>query len=143
MAFHLLGGENVAPVPIESRIKAEMSFISNCMVIGDRKKFLSLLVCLRSVPDSEGNPTNTLDPSLAQLLQKRGSSAITVYEAANDVVLKELIEEGLHLVNQKSISRAQRITKFRVIPQDFTQAGGKLYDRKNLIQFCFTLFNFV
>ena len=32
------GGENVAPVLIEDTIKEEVPIISNCMVIGDRRK---------------------------------------------------------------------------------------------------------
>lgn len=42
------GGENVAPVPIEDNVKNELPVaISNCMLVGDRKKFLSLLVTLK------------------------------------------------------------------------------------------------
>ena len=40
------GGENMAPVPIEDRIKTELPFLSNVMVIGD-KKFVSCLVTLK------------------------------------------------------------------------------------------------
>ena len=38
------GGENIAPVPIEDHIKSELPFVSNAMVIGDKKKFLSVLL---------------------------------------------------------------------------------------------------
>ena len=41
------GGENMAPVPIEDRIKRELPFLSNVMVIGDKKKFVSCLVTLK------------------------------------------------------------------------------------------------
>ena len=41
------GGENVAPVPIENKIKSEVPFLSNVMIIGDKKKFLSCLVTLK------------------------------------------------------------------------------------------------
>ena len=41
------GGENMAPVPIEDRIKKELPFLSNVMVIGDKKKFVSCLVTLK------------------------------------------------------------------------------------------------
>ena len=40
------GGENIAPVPIESRIKSEVPFLSHVMVIGDHRKFLTCLVTL-------------------------------------------------------------------------------------------------
>ena len=38
------GGENVAPVLIEDNIKRELPCISNAVVIGDKRKFLTGLV---------------------------------------------------------------------------------------------------
>ena len=40
------GGENVAPYPIEVLIKDTCKFISNAVVIGDHKKYLSVLLTL-------------------------------------------------------------------------------------------------
>ena len=41
------GGENVAPVLIENNIKAELPVISQAVVVGDRRKFLSVLLTLK------------------------------------------------------------------------------------------------
>lgn len=41
------GGENVPPVLIEDTIKEELPCISNAMLIGDKKKFLSCLITLK------------------------------------------------------------------------------------------------
>jgi long-chain-fatty-acid--CoA ligase ACSBG len=42
------GGENVAPVPIEEAIKEELAdILSNCMVIGDKRKYLTILITLK------------------------------------------------------------------------------------------------
>lgn len=41
------GGENIPPVPTEDAIKEEVSIISNAMLIGDKKKFLSMLLTLK------------------------------------------------------------------------------------------------
>ena len=41
------GGENVAPVPIEDGVKKHTPLISNCMLIGDARKFLSMIITLR------------------------------------------------------------------------------------------------
>jgi len=41
------GGENVAPVLIEENIKAELPCISQAMVVGDRRKYLSVLLTLK------------------------------------------------------------------------------------------------
>lgn len=41
------GGENIAPVLIENDLKRNMKFISNCMVIGDKRKYLTVLLTLK------------------------------------------------------------------------------------------------
>lgn len=42
------GGENIAPVPIEDNIKAELpNLISNCMAVGDKRKYLIVLLTLK------------------------------------------------------------------------------------------------
>jgi len=43
------GGENVAPYPIENRILSELgAFCSWAVIIGDNRKFLSLLLTIRN-----------------------------------------------------------------------------------------------
>ena len=46
------GGENVAPVPIEDFVKEELPVVSNCMLVGDKKKFLSMLIALKVCQNS-------------------------------------------------------------------------------------------
>lgn len=41
------GGENIPPVPIEDALKNEVPIISNAMLIGDKLKFLSMLLTLK------------------------------------------------------------------------------------------------
>jgi hypothetical protein len=38
------GGENIAPVPIEDNIKKLCPFVSNVMMVGDKRKFNTALV---------------------------------------------------------------------------------------------------
>jgi len=41
------GGENVSPISIEDAVREQLPCVSNCMLIGDRRKFLSLLITLK------------------------------------------------------------------------------------------------
>ncbi len=45
------GGENVAPVPIEEAIKSELPCISNVILIGDKRKFLSCFLTFKTEVD--------------------------------------------------------------------------------------------
>lgn len=41
------GGENIPPVPIEDALKSEVPIISNAMLLGDKLKFLSMMLTLK------------------------------------------------------------------------------------------------
>ena len=55
------GGENVAPVLLEDNIKAELPCVSQAMVVGDRRKFLSVLLTLKvgETPNKTRKPKST------------------------------------------------------------------------------------
>lgn len=121
------GGENVAPVPIEDNIKSVLPFVANCMTIGDRMKFLSVLLCLKVELDAEGNPTDRLAPETLRAFAARNISGVhTVAEAAAHAGVKALINELMIKVNERAVSNAQKVQKFTIVPRDFSIQGGEL-----------------
>ena len=57
------GGENIAPVNIEDEIKKELgTLISNIMVVGEKRRFLSCLITLKVKVDPDTlTPTSFLE----------------------------------------------------------------------------------
>ncbi|KAL8272129.1 hypothetical protein Esti_003972 [Eimeria stiedai] len=120
------GGENVAPVLIESVLRQELPIISNCMVVGDGKKFLSVLICLQTTIDKDNQPTQTLAPEVLRAIEPLGSKSQTTVEAAEDPIVNALVLKALERANKKAISRAQRVLAWRLLPHDFSVGGGEL-----------------
>ena len=115
------------PVPIEESIKKELPCISNAMLIGDRKKFLSCFLTLKVEVNGETmEPTNILTPLAVEWCREVGSKANTVEEALADPEVKRAIQVGVSRVNSVAISNAQRVQKWCIIPTDFSLPGGEL-----------------
>jgi acyl-CoA synthetase (AMP-forming)/AMP-acid ligase II len=72
------GGENIAPVPIEERIKRELqSVVSNVVLIGEAKKYLTVLLTVRVDVDADTLlPTDRLEPSATFWCKKRGTNNV-------------------------------------------------------------------
>jgi len=121
------GGENIPPVLIENEMKAAMVAISNVMVIGDRRKFLSMLVSLKCEVDKEtGGPTDVLAADSIFVGKQIGSSATTMTEASVDPLWTKYINDGVKVANSKTASSAQIVQKWKMLPVDFSEKGGEL-----------------
>jgi long-chain-fatty-acid--CoA ligase ACSBG len=118
------GGENIAPVPIEEAIKAALPAISNVMMVGDKRKYNVCLVTLRTELNEEtGRHTDKL---VGASLGLNGSKATTTQEAKECPVWRSYITNGIQQVNQNAVSNAQKIQKFAILDEDFTDRNGDL-----------------
>lgn len=120
------GGENVAPVIIENQVKEDLPFVSNAMVVGDKRKYLVILLTLKLALDAEGRPTEKLSDEALKILHEIGCHAKTYSEAIKDEKLLKFVDEGIKKSNEKAVSRAQHIRKWTFVPGDFTVDGGEL-----------------
>jgi long-chain-fatty-acid--CoA ligase ACSBG len=120
------GGENIPPVLIENEMKAAMLAVSNCMVIGDRRKFLTMLVSLKVNPDAEGKPTDALAADSLFVGKQLGSAATTYTEAKADPLWKDYVDKGMKAANARTTSNAQIVQKWVWLPVDFSEKAGDL-----------------
>ncbi|WP_433664418.1 AMP-dependent synthetase/ligase [Nocardia sp. CA-128927] len=100
------GGKNVAPAPLEDRVRLH-PLVSNCMVIGDGRDFVTALV--------------TLDP--LQVLRWR--------DEAPDEDLSAAIQSAVDDANSL-VSRPESIRAFRIVDGDFTVEDGLLTASRKL-----------
>uniref|UniRef100_A0A674NBK3 Long-chain-fatty-acid--CoA ligase ACSBG2 n=1 Tax=Takifugu rubripes TaxID=31033 RepID=A0A674NBK3_TAKRU len=123
------GGENIPPVPIEDAVKEAVPLISNAMLIGDKRKFLSMLLTIKSNLNAEsGEPEDEMTPEAIEFCRRLGSKATRVSEitGSQDRAVYAAIQEGINRVNEKSASNAQRIQKWTVLGRDFSITSGEL-----------------
>ena len=66
------GGENVAPVLIENEINTALPLLSQVVVIGDKKKYLSCLLVLKT------KSPGVLADEVVNYVKPHGSNATTV-----------------------------------------------------------------
>ncbi|RZU61785.1 AMP-dependent synthetase/ligase [Zhihengliuella halotolerans] len=105
------GGKNVIPAQLEDRIRSH-AIVSQCVVIGDQKPFISALVTI----DEEALPG---------WLQRHDLGSVGVAEAAKLPQLHEEIERIVAQANEQ-VSKAEAIKQFRIVPSDFTEESGHL-----------------
>ncbi len=106
------GGKNVAPAVLEDRLRAH-PLVSHCMVIGDGKPFIGVLVTI----DADALPG---------WLERSGKAPGTpVADLVDDPDLRREIGEAVADANL-AVSRAEQIREFRILPVDFTEASGEM-----------------
>jgi len=98
-------GKNVAPAQMEDRLRAH-TLVSQCVVVGDQRHFIGCLITL----DAE---------SLPSWGANHGKPGLDVEHARQDPDVLAELQRAVDGVNE-SVSRAESIRKFRVLPGDFT-----------------------
>jgi long-chain acyl-CoA synthetase len=122
--FKTSGGKYIAPQPIENRLK-ESRFVSQCMVIGENRKFPSALI----VPAFE---------ALRSWMESQGLPEMPTAELVRDPRVNELYAGEIERCN-RHFGRYSQIKKFNLSPKEWTIAGGELtptlkVKRKNTLQ---------
>ncbi len=100
-------GKNVAPAPLEDRIRAH-PLISQAVVVGDARPFVAALITI----DEEAFETWATQAAL---------DGTAISQAWDHPALLSEVQAAIDEANQ-SVSRAESIRKFAVLPHDLTVA---------------------
>jgi long-chain acyl-CoA synthetase len=122
-------GKNIAPLVIEETMKS-VPVVSQCMLIGDNRKFCSALftldvgAILRDVHGLDGATEVPKDPDeqLAKLAEL--GHDLSEYTAVGSDTYRHL-EEAVSKLNQK-FSNPEQVKKFTVLPRDLNVDQGEL-----------------
>ncbi|MDV8024047.1 long-chain fatty acid--CoA ligase [Rhodococcus sp. IEGM 1330] len=106
------GGKNVSPAGLEDQLRAG-ALISQAVVVGDQKPFIGALI--------------TLDPDAFDRWKSAHGKAAdaTAADLQTDPELVAEIDAAVADAN-KSVSHAESIKKYRLLPHDFSEENGEL-----------------
>ena len=106
------GGKYVAPQKVEAAVKAASPYVSQVLVHGEGRKYISALI--------------TLDPeAIATWAQENGQDATDATALSASAAVKQLIDGHVAQANRK-LERWETIKKFEILPQEFTVDGGEV-----------------
>jgi long-chain acyl-CoA synthetase len=105
------GGKNIAPAPIELRLK-ENPLVSEAVLVGDRRNFPAALL----IPDFV-----VLEERLREAGAASGSREQLVARADVQAIYQTILDE----IN-RSLAQFEKIKRFALLPKDMTVEGGEL-----------------
>ena len=105
------GGENVAPIPIEDKLRELCPIISQVMIVGDHRKFLTALVTLKTAMDGpSAQPTSQLSPEAIDFIKSDLQQDVTsIEEAQTNEAVNNFVQRCIDETNKFSISRAAQV----------------------------------
>jgi len=101
------GGKYIAPQAIEGALKTSSELISQVVVIGDRRKYVAVLV---TVVEAEA---------------RKLTGAASYADAAHSPVMRQKIQEAIDKVNA-TLPSYETVKRFTILDRDFAQETGEL-----------------
>jgi len=106
------GGKYVAPTELESKLKALSPWVSQALIHGDRRNYVSALV--------------TLDPeAIAGWAAQNGLGGRPVPELSCEQKVKALVQRDFDGLNA-TLPRFATVKRFTILPREFSEAEGEV-----------------
>jgi len=111
------GGENIAPVPIENSIKKLCPAISNCLMIGDKRKFNIALISLKAEGATGDLPGGN---DLAGAAKTAVKGVTTITGAMQSKAFQDMVTQAIVKTNKGVPNNASKIQRWTMLPCDFS-----------------------
>jgi long-chain acyl-CoA synthetase len=106
------GGKYVAPQKVEAAVKAASPYVSQVLVHGEGRKYISALI--------------TLDPEAIQgWAQENGQESGDLAALSRSAAVRDLIDGHVGQANRK-LERWETIKRFEILPQEFSIDSGEV-----------------
>ncbi|MEU3873940.1 MULTISPECIES: AMP-binding protein [Streptomyces] len=111
------GGKNVAPAPLEDRVRVH-ALVEQCVVVGDDRPYVTALI--------------TLDPDgLEHWARMHGLDGVPAEELAHDAGLLAEVQAAVDEANE-GVSRAESIRRFAVLEGEISERSGHVTPSRKL-----------
>ncbi len=106
------GGKNIAPQNIEGQLKAACPYVSQVVMLGDRRPFCVALITLN-------------EETTGKWAREHGIEYKDYADLASRPAIQHLIRDGLEAVNS-TLASYERIKDFHLLDHDLSQETGEL-----------------
>jgi long-chain acyl-CoA synthetase len=112
------GGKYVAPTELESKLKALSPYVSQVLVHGDRRNYVTALVTL----DKE---------AMANWATEKGIGPLAPVDLARRPEVRELVQRAFDKMNA-TLPRYATVKRFTILAEEFSEAAGEVTPSQKL-----------
>ena len=112
------GGKNIAPQNIEGQLKASCPYVSQVVMLGDRRPFCVALITLN-------------EETTGKWAREHGIDFKSYADLATRPEVKQLIRDGIEAVNA-GLASYERIKDFHLLDHDLSQETGELTPKMSI-----------
>ena len=124
----LFSGEEVEPSRLEDRVRRELGCVAHCVVVGQGRENLAVLLSLDTEVEEGGGPSTRLTPAAQQWFRAARFEVKTVAEVmdAVDLGIKHVMQAGIDRTNLEAERGSYFLTAWEILPHSFSLASGEL-----------------
>merc|ERR1719222_240482 len=124
----LFSAEEVEPSRLEDRVRRELGCVAHCLVVGQARENLAVLLSLDTEVEPGGVPTSRLTPQCQQWFRAARFEVKTIAEVldAVDLGIKHVIQAGIDRTNLEAERASHFLTAWEILPQSFSLQTGEL-----------------